>query len=384
MKKLVQHIRNRLRVIGFIIDKEFRQIFRSRLMLFYILLLPIIQVVILVHAATFDIKQINIVVVDNDLSSFSRRLTQKFTGSGFFKVIEPALPVKDGEEYLIKNLADAVIIIPNDFERNLFRENREAVQININAINIMVAGMVNFYSLTIINSFNKEIFVEIFGGEFVEEKVNFNVEYSKWYNPRSENKIFMFPGILIILITNIGMFLTAWNIVKEKEVGTIEQINVTPVMKYQFLAGKLIPFWIIGMFELAFGLTLGKILFNIPTEGSLALLFLCGGVYLLVALGFGLFLSSISNRQQQLMFLTWFFMLVFILMGGLFTPVESMPEWARILNYANPFAYFTEIMRLILLKGSEFADIAQEFYSLTIYAIIILSLATAMYSKKTA
>ena len=138
------------------------------------------------------------------------------------------------------------------------------------------------------------------------------------------------------------------------------------------------------MLEIAFGLSIGKILFNIPIEGSLALLFFSGGVYLLVVLGLGLYLASISSRVQQVMFLTWFFMLVFILMSGLFTPIDSMPEWAKIINYLNPFAYFIRILRMILMKGSGLVDISGDLISLGIYAIVVLSLATASYSKKTA
>lgn len=381
---LIQHIRKRLRVIGFIVEKEFRQIFRNSFMLPFIFIMPLLQLLILVHAATFDMKQITMVVVDNDLSPFSRRLTDKFRGSPFFTVLQPGFSPAEAEGYLKNNLADVILNIPAGFEKTLIRENEEAVQLNINAINGTAAGLINYYSISVISSFNKEIVIETLGGDIEKQFVDFNTEFTKWYNPQTDYKIYMFPGILVILVTVIGLFLTALNIVREKEAGTIEQINVSPVKKYQFLAGKMIPFWLIGMMELAFGLLLGKILFNIPIEGSLALLFLCGAVYLLVVLGLGLFLSAISNKQQQVMFLTWFFMLVFILMSGLFTPVDSMPEWAKIMNHINPFAYFIKILRMILMKGSGFMDIAGDLLSLGIYAIIILSLATATYSKSTA
>jgi ABC-2 type transport system permease protein len=191
----------------------------------------------------------------------------------------------------------------------------------------------------------------------------------------------MVPGILVILVTIISLFLTAMNIVREKEMGTIEQINVTPIRKYQFIIGKLLPFLIIALFELAFGLFLGRILFDVPIVGSLPLLFGFAVIYLLVILGFGLFLSVISDSQQQVMFVVFFFMLVFILMSGIFTPTESMPEWANQVNIINPIAYFMRVIRMILLKGSGFIDILPEFFSLTIYAIISLSLAVWRYRK---
>ncbi len=191
----------------------------------------------------------------------------------------------------------------------------------------------------------------------------------------------MLPGILVILVTIIGMFLTALNLVREKELGTSEQINVTPIRKYHFILGKLFPFWVIALFELAFGLTIGRLFFHLPVLGSVGLLFLYASVYLLVVLGIGLFISTLASSQQQVMFLSFFFMLTFILMSGIFTPVESMPLWAQRINIINPFAYFMKVIRMILLKGSGFADIQRDFYSLIIYASVILSLAVWRYRK---
>ena len=171
------------------------------------------------------------------------------------------------------------------------------------------------------------------------------------------------------------------NIVREKEIGTIEQINVTPIKKYQFIIGKLLPFLLISLFELAFGLTLGKFMFNIPMLGSLWLIFFFAIIYLTVMLGIGLFISTMSDTQQQSMFISWFFMVVFIMMSGLFTSVENMPVWAQNINIINPVAYFIKVMRLVLLKGSGFFDIIHEIIALTIYAIAILSLATWRYQK---
>jgi ABC-2 type transport system permease protein len=171
------------------------------------------------------------------------------------------------------------------------------------------------------------------------------------------------------------------NIVREKEIGTIEQINVTPIRKIQFIAGKLIPFWIIALFELAFGLSIGKLLFNIPMEGNLALIFLSASVYLFVILSFGLLVSTVTNTQQQAMLVSFFFMVVFILMSGLFTSVESMPQWAQTLDRLNPVMYFIRIMRMVLLKGSGFSDISPHFWSLVAYAVVIVSLAIRRYRK---
>jgi ABC-2 type transport system permease protein len=193
----------------------------------------------------------------------------------------------------------------------------------------------------------------------------------------------MVPGILVLLVTIIGMFLSGMNLVKEKEIGTIEQINVTPVKKYQFIIGKLTPYWLVALAELAFGLVLARIVFSIPILGSVWLIFLVAAIYLLVTLGLALFISTKTNTQQQAMFLSWFFLVIFILMSGLFTPVDSMPQWAKVINWFNPIAYFIEVIRMIMLKGSGFFDILRDLVILSIYAVGALSVAVWQYRKTT-
>jgi ABC-2 type transport system permease protein len=192
------------------------------------------------------------------------------------------------------------------------------------------------------------------------------------------------PGILVLLVTIIGLFLASMNIVKEKEIGTIEQLNVTPIKKHQFIIGKLLPFWIIAMFDLGLGLLIARFVFEIPMIGSIPLVFGVAGIYLILILGMGLFISTLSDTQQQSMFISWFFVMIFILLSGLFTPIENMPVWAQNLNLINPIAYFIEFMRLVLLKGSEFKDVWRLIVSLSVYAVIMISLATLRYSKSAA
>jgi len=210
-----------------------------------------------------------------------------------------------------------------------------------------------------------------------------NVRWSFWFNPELDYKTYMVPGILVLLVTIIGMFLAGMNVVREKEIGTIEQINVTPIKKYQFIAGKLIPFWIIALFELAVGLLAARLIFDIPLLGNIFLIFFIASVYLLVVMGIGLFLSTVTNTQQQSMFLSWFVLVIFILMSGLFTPVESMPHWARSLNVVNPIAYFIAMIRMVMLKGSGFQNVSDKLGILFIYGIAMLSLAVWRYRKTT-
>ena len=350
-------------------------------MLPLIFVLPIVQLMILVYAATLEMKNINLFVVDNDMSPTSSKLINKFSGSPFFNLKQSSFSLKEAEISLIKNNADIILYIPENFEKKLFRENKSKIQLLINAINGTKAGLANAYAASIISDFNKNVITENVNLPTNINMPDIRVIYSYWYNPELNYKIFMLPGILVILVTIIGMFLSALNLVREKEMGTIEQINVTPIRKYQFIAGKLIPFWCIAMFELGFGLTIGKIFFHIPMLGNLFVLFGFTGVYLLVVLGLGLLLSTLAGTQQQVMFLAFFFLIVFILMSGIFTPTESMPQWAQYLDRINPFYYFMRVIRMILLKGSGFIDILTEFISLCVYAIIVLSLAIWRYRK---
>jgi ABC-2 type transport system permease protein len=197
-----------------------------------------------------------------------------------------------------------------------------------------------------------------------------------------EYKNLMVPGILALLVTMIGLFLAAMNVVREKEIGTIEQINVTPIRKTHFLIGKLLPFWVIAMFEMAFGLTVGFLIFNIPINGSLPLLFAYTGIYMLVVLGMGLWISTVTDTQQQAMFVAWFIIVIFILMSGLFTPIENMPNWAQKLTWGNPVAYFVNVLRSILLKGSTFAQLQWEFVKISLFAAAMLVLAVSGYRKR--
>jgi ABC-2 type transport system permease protein len=350
-------------------------------MLPIIIVLPFVQLIILVYAATFDMKNIDMVVVDMDMSSMSRKLTSKFEGSPFYRVNKYTFSVEEANRLLTNGKADLILNIPHNFEKDLLVNGETSLQLLVNAINSTAAGLTNAYSNQVIADFNRNIITENIN--FVPPVRTKRIDISTlfWYNPELDYKIYMTPGILVILVTIIGAFLAAINIVREKEMGTIEQINVTPIVKYQFIFGKLVPFWIIALLELAFGLTLGKILFDIPLLGSLWLLFGFAGVYLLVALGTGLLISTLASNQQQVMFIMFFYLLTFILMSGIFTPVESMPDWAKTVNIINPFAYFMRVIRMVLLKGSGFSDIAREFFTLLIYGILLLSLAVWRYRK---
>lgn len=372
-----------MRVLITLLLKEFKQIFRNKFMLPVIFIIPLVQMILLTYAASLEMKDIKMVVVDQDHSSASRLLVSKFLGSPFFEIVYQTTNYEEANQMLAGDRADVILHFSHNFEKRLYSEQASDLQLVVNAINATEAGLVNAYCTRIISGFNRQIRSDWFRVDDSVGITTLEIIPRFWYNPLLDYKIYMFSGILVIIVTLIGMLLTALNLVREKEMGTTEQINVTPIRKYQFIIAKLLPFWIIALFELAFGLVVGRLLYDLPVVGSLGLLFLVAAVYLFVVLGIGLFLSTISNTQQQLMFVAFFFITTFILMSGVFTPQESMPAWAQKVNLINPAAYFMRVIRMVLLKGSGFQDISREFYSLGIYATIILTLAVTNYRKTT-
>jgi len=372
-----------MRILATLLVKEFKQIFRNRTMLPIIFIVPVVQMILLTYAASLEMKDIKMAVVDQDYSQASRLLTSRFQGSPYIEINLNTTDYQEAVRELTRDRVDVILLMPNDFEKNLYLEQESDLQLVVNAINATEAGLINSYCTRILNDYNNQLRSDWFGLEGSGRIKSLEVIPRFWYNALFDYKIYMFSGILVIIVTLIGMLLTALNLVREKEMGTTEQINVTPIRKYQFLMAKLIPFMVIALFELAFGLVIGRLLFGLPIEGSVGLLFLFTCIYLFVVLGIGLFLSTISNTQQQLMFLAFFFMITFMLMSGVFTPTDSMPTWAQKINVINPVAYFMNVIRRILLKGSAFRDISREFYSLLIYATLILTLAITNYRKTT-
>ena len=370
-----------MKTILHILQKEFRQILRNRTLLPMIFWIPLMQMLILVFAATFDMKKIDMTVVDHDHSETSRQLVAKFNAIPFYNLVHNAANTKDGEEMLLNGTTDMVLVIPPGTERKLVRENTAELQLLVDAMEGNSAQLIYSYSAQIINDFNRNLITAQMGIPEFKAPVQAQISESYWYNENLDYKWYMAPGILSVLVTIIGMFMSGLNLVREKELGTIEQLNVTPIKKYQFIIGKLVPFWIIALLELAIGLTIARVIFNLPVTGSLIILFGFTGIYLISVLGLGLFISTITHTQQQVMFMNFFFMLIFILMGGIFTPVESMPEWAQTINHINPVYYFMRIMRHIILKGSGFLDMIYEFTGPTILGITFLSLAIWRYRK---
>lgn len=368
-----------MRKLLYILQKEFIQIFRDKTMLPIIFVVPILQLLILSYTATFEIKNVKLLILDQDRTTTSRDLVVKFSGSRFYEFLGYADDFSKAEKLIRKGDADQLIVIENGFEKDLITEKEGAIQIITDAINGNAASMMVAYAQSIISDFNRNIITKL--NPTITAGMPITIDSLFWYNPELNYITYMVPGILVLLVTVIGMFLGSMNLVKEKEIGTIEQINVTPIRKWQFIAGKLIPFWVIANIDLLFGLLLAYLVFDIPVMGSLWLLLFVASVYLVGVLSMGLVVSTVTNTMQQAMFISWFFLVIFILMSGLFTPIESMPEWAQIINHANPISYFVKINRMIMLKGSDFMDIKDDLMVLATFAIVLFSFSIMRYRK---
>jgi ABC-2 type transport system permease protein len=370
-----------MRTLKFLLQKEFLQIFRNKAILVMILILPAVQLIILPLAANYEVRDISICVVDNDHSLGSQQLIAKITSSGYFKLAGITSSFNDAFKFIESDRADLLMEIPAGFSRNLIRFDKQKLFVAINAINGIKAGLGGSYLARIINDYNANLRVKLMQQPRFNLMPLIDITGSNWFNPYMKYQLFMVPGILALLITMIGVFLACLNIVKEKEIGTIEQINVTPIKKYQFILGKLIPFWLLGLLVLSIGLGVTRFVYGIVPQGSILLIYAFVAIYLLAVLGLGLLISTYSDTQQQAMFVAFFFMMIFILLGGLFTSIDSMPDWAKTITLLNPVRYFIDVMRMVVLKGSSFTDLKVQFATISVFALVLNGWAILNYRK---
>ena len=370
-----------MRTILYLIRKEFLQIFRNKFISRAMFAVPIAQMLLLVPAVTFEIKNVRLCIIDNDLTSESRGLISKLEGSTFFKVTFSTFSENEANNLLHKNKFDLILNIPSGFGKNLGTGKTGKLMASVDAINASTAQLTWAYLSGVIRDYNRNILTKNINSVPVTIVPQIMITNRFWYNEMLNYNHYMLPGVLTLLVTVVGFLLAGLNMVREKEMGTIEQLNVTPVRKYQLIIAKMVPFLLIGLIDLSIGLIIGKLVFNIPFVGSITLLFVCSFIFLIAVLGLALFISTFSGSQQQFMFIAFFCMIIFMLMSGLFTPYESMPNWAQIFNMINPVAYLMKINRMVMLKGSTMHDISREIISLIVIAVCSTSLAVRRYRK---
>jgi|SRR5690554_240222 len=374
-----------MRILRYLLKKEYLQIFRNKGMLPILFAMPVFQLLVSSFAATYELKQAEFAVVDFDQSVLSHELVQKLQASDIFKLNEVYYSTNHALEEMEAGNIKMLLTIGADFEKNIKSGKNAPIQITVDAVDGSIAGLIQSYSSSIIADFNAEKLskVKMTSAAAVLPK-SVNIIPSNWYNPNLDYITFMVPGILVVLVSMIGIFLSGMNIVREYEMGTIEQLNVSPIKKWQFMIAKLVPFWTIGMFDLCIGLALARFGFNIPFLGSLVTILTIAGIYLIVIQVLGLLISTLTNTQQQAMFIAWFLMVIFILMGGLFTPIESMPVWAQNLTLGNPVSYFIKIMRMVLLKGSGWQEVYKMVLVLVGMGALFLGIALNRFTKTSA
>jgi ABC-2 type transport system permease protein len=375
-----------VRTIFFLVRKEFLQIFRDRTTVFQIFMIPVVQLLVLANAATFDVKQVAMMVVDEDRTTVSSGLVQRLEAGRQFRVVRYTSTDAGVDQALLDREVTAVLHVPRRFEEDLVRRGRASVQLVLNAEEGATTGIVQSYAGSILASYAKELDRTLpsarAGGSARVAPLDLRTQ--RWYNPTRNYKYWMVPALMVSLTTIIGLLLTAQNITRENELGTLEQLNVTPMTKVQFIAAKLIPFWILSMVIFSLGLLIGKLVFGIPMRGNLLLVYLAAAVYLIVVLGMGLGISTITRTQQQSMFVAFFFTLIFLLMSGLFTPVDSMPDWAQQVAEANPVKHFVAIMRAVLMRGAGLETVGRPIAGLGVAGIVVLALAVLRYRKSVA
>lgn len=369
-------------MIKFLIEKEFKQLLRNSFLPKMILIFPCMIMLLMPWAANLEIKNINLNVVDNDHSVMSRRLVDKIGASTYFRMTDVPGSYKVGFQAIEAGEADLILEIPRYFERDWIKGEGAHVLVAANAVNGTKGGLGSSYLAHIINDYADELCAEHPVASIGGSIPLIDVTAQNLFNPNLNYKLFMIPALMVMLLTLLCGFLPALNVVSEKEVGTIEQINVTPVSKFTFILAKLIPYWSVGFIVLTLCFGLAWLLYGIVPVGHFLTIYCFAVIFVLGVSGMGLVVSNHSVTMQQAMFVMWFCMLILILMSGLFTPVRSMPEWAQLLTVLNPLKYFMEVMRMVYLKGSGLADLPVQLGALSAFAVFFNVWAVRSYKKK--
>lgn len=361
--------------IKYLLEKEFRQIMRNTFIPKMIVMFPIIIMCVTPWVTNLEIKNIIVSVVDNDHSSISSRLIHRIEASDYFIFAGTERSYEDAMKKIDMCKTDVAVVIPENYERDITNGRLPRILVSANAVNGTKGSMGSSYLANIINDNLKEA-VHANTAVNKEKLTTFSL-----YNKGQDYKVFMIPALMAILIVMFCGFLPALNIVGEKENGTIEQINVTPISKSTFIIAKLIPYWIISMIVMTICFLLSWIVYGITPEGNILLLYMLAMLLALTFSGIGLVISNYSSVMQQAMFVMWFVMVCMILLSGLFTPVSSMPDWAIYITTINPMKYFIDGMRTVFIKGGTFGNILPQTTALAVFAAAANTLAIYSYKK---
>ena len=352
-----------------------------------VIMAPLLQLTVLGYAATTDVKDIPIVIVDADRSTESRELIHRFEASANFKIVGMLGSTSEIDSWLDRGTAWMAMSIPADYGEAVAAGNPTALQLVADGTDSNSTGLALSYAQTLIGGYIQDLVavaaVPLRSSSFGGQAGLVQPEIRVWFNARLESRDFMIPGIVALLLLAVTSNLSAMALVREKEIGTLEQLNVTPLARWELIVGKLLPYGVIGIIDVVLVLVVAIYWFEVPMRGSIPLLFGMSIVYLMCTLGLGLFVSSISDTQQQAMMTTVFFFLIpMIYLSGFIFPIENMPTWIQPLTYLIPLRYFLVIVRGIFLKGIGLETFWPQALALFTWGVVVLTLATLRSSKR--
>ena len=354
-----------------LIRKEFLQIRRNPFLPKLILMFPIMIMCISPWVMNMEVKNVVVNVVDNDRSTRSQQIVHSIEASDYFIFGGQKPSYRAALAEIEHGKADMVLVIPHDFGKDIDRGEMPQVLIAANAVNGTKGGIGSAYLSQIVTS------------HVMPTKAAFQSKVSTLllYNKHQNYKLYMIPALLAMVVMLMTGFLPTLNIVSEKEIGTIEQINVTPVSKWAFILSKLIPYWLIAFFVITVFLILAWLIYGIIPDGPIWLVYVLAMLLAMFFSSFGLIVSNYSDTMQQAVFVTWFFVMIIMLLSGLFTPTRSMPDWAYTSTYINPMHYFIDAIRTVFIRGGSFREVAHQMFALIGIGIVMGLWAVQSYKK---
>ena len=367
-----------------IIRKEFLQLRRDPRLLRVVIVAPVLQLLIFGYAATTDVHHISTAVYDEDRSQASRALVQQFTESGYFDYDYSISSPKEMDALLDAGQAQMALHIPPRFSEDLAHNHLARVQLVLDGSDSMTAGIISGYASGAIARYSQQLAVTRLERlrRTLPQVPGIDARLRVWYNPELKSVNFMVPGVLCTLLLVVTMILTSLAIVKEREIGTLEQLIVTPITPGELMLGKTLPFVLLGFVDLALVTAVAVLWFHVPLNGSLALLFALTAIFLLASLGGGLFISTVSRTQQQAMVTGFFFMMPSVILSGFMFPIQNMPRVIQYLTYAIPLRYYLVIIRGIFLKGNGIDVLWPQALALVGLGLGILALSAARFTKR--
>lgn len=377
----------------FLLEKEFKQFFRDPGLPKMAIAFPVLMMLVFPFAVSMEIRNINLVVVDCSRSEASSLLIRTCTSSGYFHLVDVCDDPAYAQRLMDRNEADAILTVNADFEKELGNGSSLPVGIKVNTVNGTKGSIGSGYLTSCIRMFVAQYTAGGAGAQTFPQapmssqtsmstsSPSIDVSSKYYYNTYLDYKVFMVPALIVIAITMLTGFFPALNIVGEKETGTIEQINVTPVRRSTFILCKLIPYWLVAFFVLTACLIIARLMFGYFCHGSLWNIYLFTALHITVMAGLGLLISNFSSNAQQAMFITWFFTMVFMLVSGIFTPIASMPRWTQAITWLNPMRYYNDAMRCIFLKGSTLTEVWYDALGLLAIGAATITGAILTYRK---